>query len=45
MKYPEFIKKNDKIALVAPSFGCTFEPYSTRLNAAKKALKENMPSF
>ena len=40
MKYPEFIKKNDKIALVAPSFGCTFEPYSTRLNAAKKALKE-----
>lgn len=39
MKYPEFIKKNDKVALVAPSFGCTFDPYTTRLNASIKNLE------
>ena len=39
MKYPSFIKKTDKIALVAPSFGCTFDPYTTRLNAAINNLE------
>lgn len=40
MKYPEFIKKNDKIAYVAPSFGCTFDPYFTRLEASIKVLQK-----
>ncbi|MBQ8292344.1 MAG: LD-carboxypeptidase [Bacilli bacterium] len=40
MKYPAFIKKNDKIAYVAPSFGCTFDPYLTRMNASIDNLKE-----
>ena len=36
---PEFIKKNDKISLVAPSFGCTTSPYKERLKVAIKNLK------
>lgn len=40
MKYPAFIKKNDKIAFVAPSFGCTFDPYLTRLKASIKELRK-----
>lgn len=40
MKYPTFIKKNDKIAYVAPSFGCTFDPYLSRLQASIKVLQE-----
>ncbi len=40
MKYPVFLNKKDKITLVAPSFGCTFDPYLTRLNAAIKNLEE-----
>ena len=39
MRYPEFIKKNDKISLVAPSFGCTTSPYKERLKVAIKNLK------
>lgn len=38
MKYPVFIKKNDKIAFVAPSYGCTFEPYLTRVNTSKEVF-------
>lgn len=34
MKYPVFLNKKDKIAFVAPSFGCSFDPYLTRLNAS-----------
>ena len=29
MRYPEFLKKNGTIGFVAPSFGCTIEPYKT----------------
>lgn len=29
MRYPDFLKKNDTIGFVAPSFGCTIEPYKT----------------
>lgn len=39
MRYPEPIKKNGTIALAAPSFGCTIEPYKTRLEAAILNLK------
>ncbi len=36
---PKKITKDAKITLVAPSFGCTTEPYKTRLNEAIKNLK------
>ena len=34
MKQPPRLRKGDTIALIAPSFGCTIEPYKTRLKAA-----------
>ena len=34
MKRPPYLQKGDAIALVAPSFGCTTEPYLTRLGVA-----------
>ena len=34
MRYPEPLKKNGTIGLVAPSYGCATEPYITRLEAA-----------
>lgn len=37
---PKKINKNAKITLVAPSFGCTTEPYKTRLEAAIKIFKD-----
>ena len=36
---PKKISKNAKITLVAPSFGCTSEPYLSRLNEAIKIFK------
>lgn len=37
MKYPEFLPENGTIGFVAPSFGCSIEPYYTAfLNAQKK---------
>jgi len=29
MRYPEFLKKGGTIGVIAPSFGCTTEPYAT----------------
>ena len=29
MRYPEFLNKNGRIGFIAPSFGCTTEPYRT----------------
>ncbi len=40
MKYPAFLNKKDQIALVAPSFGCTFDPYLTRLNMGISNLEK-----
>ena len=40
MKKNNFLKENGKISLVAPSFGCAFDPYITRLNVAIKNLKD-----
>lgn len=34
MRYPEYIKENGTIGLVAPSFGCAFEPYKSCFDAA-----------
>jgi len=40
MKEINYLKKSHKIYLVAPSFGCTTEPYKTRLDAAITNLQE-----
>ena len=40
MKQPKFLKKSDKIIMIAPSFGVTTEPYLTRYEAACKNLKK-----
>ncbi|MGI5070809.1 LD-carboxypeptidase [Treponema pectinovorum] len=40
MKIPKFIKPGDTIAITAPSFGATIEPYITRFNEAIKIFKE-----
>lgn len=37
---PKYIKKNDTISLVAPSFGCTTSPYKERLAASINVLKK-----
>ena len=41
MKEIKYLKKGDKISLVAPSFGCTTEPYLTRLDVAINNLKDD----
>ncbi len=40
MRYPEFLKKGDTIAFVAPSFGCNIEPYKSAFNNALKKFKK-----
>lgn len=40
MRYPEFLQLGDTIEVIAPSFGCTTEPYSTQLTFAVKYFKE-----
>lgn len=40
MEYPEFLKKGNTIGLVAPSFGCSFEPYLSRYEYALNQFKE-----
>ena len=39
MRYPKGLKENGRIGLVAPSFGCTFEPYKSCMNAAIERFK------
>lgn len=39
MKEINYLKEKGKISFIAPSFGCTTEPYKTRLNVALKNLK------
>jgi muramoyltetrapeptide carboxypeptidase LdcA involved in peptidoglycan recycling len=41
MKDIRYLKKGDKISLIAPSFGCTTEPYLTRLDVAEKNIEED----
>ena len=41
MKEINYLPRNGKISLVAPSFGCTFDPYYTRLSMAIMNLKED----
>ena len=41
MKQINYLKKGDKISLIAPSFGCVTEPYKTRLKVAIENLKDD----
>lgn len=36
MRYPDFLKKGGTIGFIAPSFGCTIEPYKTLFDIAQK---------
>lgn len=39
MRYPRFLKKNDTIGFVAPSFGCNMEPYKSAFENALEKFK------
>lgn len=39
MRYPEFLRRNGTIGLVAPSFGCSEDPYKAGLLNSIKRLK------
>ena len=41
MKYPKFLNKNSNIYLISPSFGCSTEPYKSRLIQAISNLKKD----
>lgn len=40
MRYPKHLKENGTIGFVAPSFGCSIEPYKSAFDNAQKILKE-----
>lgn len=40
MRYPEFLKENGTVRLVAPSFGAGFEPYISMQESAVKQFEE-----
>ena len=40
MRYPEFLKENGRIGLIAPSFGCAQGQYRQRLERAISAFEE-----
>lgn len=40
MRYPEFLKEGGTIGFVAPSFGCTIEPYKTCFENAKSTFEK-----
>lgn len=41
MRYPGFLQEKGRIGLIAPSFGCTTEPYMTYFEEALKKFKES----
>ena len=40
MRYPDFLKDGGRIGFIAPSFGCTLEPYRERFIRALSHFKE-----
>ena len=40
MRYPGSLKKGGTIGFVAPSFGCTTEPYKTSFENAIKTFRD-----
>ena len=41
MRYPEFLGKNGNIGFVAPSLGCTTEPYRTAFDKALDKFRQD----
>jgi muramoyltetrapeptide carboxypeptidase LdcA involved in peptidoglycan recycling len=41
MRYPKFIKPNDNICFIAPSFGATTYPYNCRVKWSKRFFEKN----
>ncbi len=39
MRYPQFLKDNGRIGFIAPSFGCTIEPYRSDFDESLENLK------
>ncbi|WP_407400920.1 LD-carboxypeptidase [Treponema sp.] len=39
IRIPQFLEEKDTIAITAPSFGCTTEPYISKFNTAKKTIE------
>lgn len=39
LRYPEFLKEGGRVGFIAPSFGCTTEPYRTLFENAVKYFK------
>lgn len=39
MRYPEFLQKKERIGFIAPSFGCTTEPYRSCFKEAKRRFR------
>ena len=40
MRYPDFLKDGETIGFVAPSFGCTIEPYKSAYKNAKNTFEQ-----
>ena len=40
MRYPEFLKEHGTVGFVAPSFGCTTEPYTSAFAKARQRIEE-----
>lgn len=40
MRIPDFIKNTDSIGFIAPSFGCSFDPYKSGMESAKKKFED-----
>lgn len=40
MRYPRFLQNGGRIGFIAPSFGCSSEPYDTRFTAALARFEE-----
>ena len=39
MRYPDFLKENDRIGFIAPSFGAVIEPYASCFNEAEERFE------
>lgn len=40
MRYPKFLEENGTIGFVAPSFGCSFDPYKATFDNAQRKFSE-----
>ena len=42
MRYPKFIKPNDNISFIAPSFGATTYPYTSKVKWSKRFFEKKV---